>query len=137
MLGKVISELQRDWGTKILGVMAAYRATVHEATSYSTNILMFGRELRAPIDLVLGDQRKSSTPTSTRLWRRFASPNGKLTPWHAITWGGEPRGINIVMILGHARQNLRSVIGSGIITRERMWGDRRNGNEITRGPFGW
>ena len=74
MLGKVISELQRDWGTKILGVMAAYRATVHEAKSYSTNIQMFGRELRAPIDLVHGDQRKSSTPTWTRLWRRFASP---------------------------------------------------------------
>ena len=54
MLGKVISESQRDWDTKVPSVMAAYRATVHEATGYSPNFLIFGRELRAPIDLVLG-----------------------------------------------------------------------------------
>ena len=35
MLGKVITEAQRDWDTKVQGVMAAYRATVHDATGYS------------------------------------------------------------------------------------------------------
>ena len=54
MLVMVVSELQRDWGTKL---PAAYRATVHEATGYSQNFLIFGRELRAPIDLVLGGPR--------------------------------------------------------------------------------
>ena len=34
--------------------MAAYRATVLEPTGYSHNFLTFGRELRAPIDLILG-----------------------------------------------------------------------------------
>jgi len=34
--------------------MAAYRATVHLTTHYSPNYLMFGRELRAPVDLVFG-----------------------------------------------------------------------------------
>ena len=53
MLGEVITEAQRDWDTKVQGVMAAYRATVHDASEYSLNFLMFGRELRAPIDLVL------------------------------------------------------------------------------------
>ena len=33
--------------------MAAYRVKVHDATGYSSNFLMFGRELRAPVDLVL------------------------------------------------------------------------------------
>ena len=45
MLGKVVSESQRDWDTKMPAVMAAYRATVDEATGYSPNFLMFGREL--------------------------------------------------------------------------------------------
>ena len=55
MLGKFITEAQRDWDTKVQGVMAAYRATVHDATGYSPNFIMFGRKLRAPINLVLGE----------------------------------------------------------------------------------
>ena len=34
-------------------VMAAYRSSRHEATGYSPNCLVFGREVRASIDLVL------------------------------------------------------------------------------------
>jgi len=35
--------------------VAAYRATPHNATGFFPNFLMFGRELSAPIDVVLGD----------------------------------------------------------------------------------
>ena len=34
--------------------MAAYRATQHDATGYSPNMLVLGRETRAPPDLVYG-----------------------------------------------------------------------------------
>jgi hypothetical protein len=34
--------------------MAAYRSSVHSATGFSPNFLVFGRELNAPIDIVLG-----------------------------------------------------------------------------------
>ena len=52
MLEKVMSICQRDWVERLPDVMAAYRASRHEATSFSPNLLVFGREIRAPIDLV-------------------------------------------------------------------------------------
>ena len=54
MLGKVISSHQRDWDEVLPYVLSAYRASQHEVTGFSPNYLMFGRETRAPIDLVYG-----------------------------------------------------------------------------------
>ena len=55
MLAKVIAQNQRDWCEHLPGVMAAYRASLHETTQYSPNKLMFGRENRLPVDIVLGE----------------------------------------------------------------------------------
>ena len=55
MLGKVVQENQRDWDDKLQPVMAAYRAAKHESTGFSPNYLVYGRENRAPIDIVLGE----------------------------------------------------------------------------------
>jgi transposase InsO family protein len=54
LLGRVVSENQRDWSERLPAVMAAYRASSHEATGSSPNKLMFGREVNVPIDLALG-----------------------------------------------------------------------------------
>jgi hypothetical protein len=54
MLGKVINEKQTDWDIWLPYVMAAYRSTRHNTTNYSPNFLTLGREVRAPIDIVLG-----------------------------------------------------------------------------------
>ena len=54
MLAKVVEYSQRDWSARLPHVMAAYRASRHEATGYSPNFLVFGRELRAPVDIVFG-----------------------------------------------------------------------------------
>ena len=54
MLGKVISESQRDWDEHLPLVLAAYRATVHSSTGFSPNRLFLSREVRMPIDLVMG-----------------------------------------------------------------------------------
>ena len=35
-------------------VMAAYRSSRHEATQYTPNYLMLGREVHAPVDIVYG-----------------------------------------------------------------------------------
>jgi len=52
MLAKMVTENQRDWDEKLPMVMAAYRASPHEATGFSPNYLVFGKENRAPVDIV-------------------------------------------------------------------------------------
>ena len=54
LLAKMIDDRQRNWCEKLPYVVAAYRATVHESTLMSPNFLIFGRENRAPVDLILG-----------------------------------------------------------------------------------
>jgi len=54
MLGKVVSESQRDWDERLPLVLAAYRATPHESTGMTPNKLFLGHEVRMPIDLVMG-----------------------------------------------------------------------------------
>src|SRR5208282_5494139 len=43
-----------DWPDHLQTVVAAYRATVHEATGMSPNRIFLGHEVRLPIDLALG-----------------------------------------------------------------------------------
>ena len=54
LLGKVVSEHQRDWEDHVNPALAAYRATVHESTGFTPNFLMFGREVNLPLDLAYG-----------------------------------------------------------------------------------
>jgi len=55
MLSKVVSENQRDWDGHVAYVLAAYNATEHSATGYSPNMLVYGRELRFPNELMYTD----------------------------------------------------------------------------------
>ena len=54
MMGKVVSDSQKDWDLQLPFVMAAYRSTVHASTNFTPNYLMMAREVRAPVDLVFG-----------------------------------------------------------------------------------
>ena len=54
MLGKTVTCHQRDWDIRLPFVMAAYRASRHDSTKYTPNMLVLGRENRAPADLVMG-----------------------------------------------------------------------------------
>jgi len=55
MLGKIVSENQRDWDSHVAYVLAAYNATEHSATGYTPNMLVYGRELRFPNELMYAD----------------------------------------------------------------------------------
>jgi len=61
MLGKVVSENQRDWDNHVAYVLAAYNATEHSATGYSPNMLVYGRELRFPNELMYTDVDECET----------------------------------------------------------------------------
>jgi len=55
MLGKIVSEQQRDWDSHVAYVLAAYNANEHSATGYTPNMLVFGRELRFSNELMYAD----------------------------------------------------------------------------------
>jgi len=60
MLGKVVSESQRDWDERLPLVMAAYRASPHSSTGFTPNHLFLGRENRMPLDLAMGLPQEES-----------------------------------------------------------------------------
>jgi len=55
MLGKIVSENQRDWDGHVAYVLAAYNATEHSATGYTPNMMVYGREMRFPNELMYTD----------------------------------------------------------------------------------
>ena len=52
MLSKLVNEKRDDWDVHLPYVMAAYRASVNESTLCSPNLLMLGREVCFPVDLM-------------------------------------------------------------------------------------
>ncbi len=54
MLTKHVSGDQRDWDVKLPLVMLAYRSSEHESTGMSPSMMMFGREVELPVDLLFG-----------------------------------------------------------------------------------
>lgn len=45
-----------DWDVKVPHVLFAYRTTVHSSTGFTPFMLLYGREARIPLDLVLGTE---------------------------------------------------------------------------------
>jgi transposase InsO family protein len=55
MLSMFVNENRNDWDIHLPFVMMAYRSTCHDSTKFSPNMLMFGREIAYPIDVMFGD----------------------------------------------------------------------------------
>ena len=53
-LSRFVDSNQRDWDTHIPLLLMAYRTDVHETTGCTPAQLMMGRDLRLPIDLLIG-----------------------------------------------------------------------------------
>ena len=54
MLSMFVDENRTNWDDHLPYVMMAYRASVHESTKCTPNLLMIGREISAPIDVLVG-----------------------------------------------------------------------------------
>ena len=52
LLRATVNEHGNDWDDHLPYVMLAYRSTVQESTKCTPNLLMFGREVRLPVDLM-------------------------------------------------------------------------------------
>ena len=62
LLSKFVSEHLDDLDEHLPYIMAAYRATVQESTKCTPNLLMLGREINMPIDLIYPLPRNQEMP---------------------------------------------------------------------------
>jgi transposase InsO family protein len=53
MLSASVNENHLDWDESIPYVMKAYRASQHESTDFSPNMLILGREVTTPLDIMV------------------------------------------------------------------------------------
>ena len=53
-LAKFVDYHQRDWDEHIPYLVLAYRSAIHESTGCTPAKVIFGRDLRLPVDLLLG-----------------------------------------------------------------------------------
>lgn len=59
-LATFVEDHQGDWDLHLLLLLMSYQTAVHETTRLSPAMLMFGRELRVPLDLLIGRPREES-----------------------------------------------------------------------------
>ena len=54
MIKSYLKGQQHNWDQHLSCLAATYWATPHESTGMTPNLLMFGREVRMPIEVILG-----------------------------------------------------------------------------------
>lgn len=67
MLSMFVDENHKNWDEQIPYVMMAYRATEHETTGMSPNMLMLGRETSTPLDIIY-EMPPPIKPIPTNTW---------------------------------------------------------------------
>jgi hypothetical protein len=63
MLSMFVSPGQRDWDEYLPYVMMAYRSAVQDTTGYSPNLMMLGREVELPVDILIGRPSEEGGPS--------------------------------------------------------------------------
>ena len=76
MLSKFCDEHKDDWDDHLPYVVCSYNATRHDSTGCSPNLLMLGREITLPVDLMYGTEPSASEelcPIEYVEWMREAT----------------------------------------------------------------
>ncbi|BES95072.1 multicellular organismal development [Nesidiocoris tenuis] len=63
LLSKTVGENQKDWDKQLPIALLAYRATEHSSTGFSPAMLLYGRELALPVNLLRGRLPQESEVT--------------------------------------------------------------------------
>ncbi|CAC5404175.1 unnamed protein product [Mytilus coruscus] len=65
IISKYVGKNQRDWDEQLPWALMAYRSSEHETTKLSPCMLMLGREIELPIDLIYGQRDEFPNETET------------------------------------------------------------------------
>lgn len=78
MLSIFAKDNQKNWDDHLPYLLMAYRATEHKSTHCSPNLLMLGREIKCPIDLMVGNPPNDiehQCPVQYVEWVKYAMGN--------------------------------------------------------------
>lgn len=78
MLSTFAKDNQKNWDDHLPYLLMAYRATEHKSTHCSPNLLMLGREIKCPIDLMVGNPPNDiehQCPVQYVEWVKYAMGN--------------------------------------------------------------
>ncbi|XP_056006736.1 uncharacterized protein LOC130050548 [Ostrea edulis] len=71
MLSGFVNEHHTDWDVHLPFIMMAYRSSVHETPGMTLNVMMFGREVSTPLDLMYKAKEVSNKKWSWYLQERL------------------------------------------------------------------
>ncbi|CAB4029533.1 Retrovirus-related Pol poly from transposon 412, partial [Paramuricea clavata] len=97
-----VEQNQRDWDRWIPFLLLAYRTSIHESTKQTPACLMFGREVRLPIDLLYGRPPEPVLPSTVDDY--VSNLRGKLEEIHKFA--------RIQMCVASDRMKLRYDVGT-------------------------
>lgn len=77
LLAAFVQDHKRDWDRHLPLLLVSYHLAVHETTKFTLAMLMFGRKLRVPLDLLIGrpqeepEDRGYPEYKRLRVWKLF------------------------------------------------------------------
>jgi hypothetical protein len=84
MIKAYLKDEDDDWDLHLGCLAAAYRATPHESTGLSPNLLMLGREVRLPVEVMLGSAAPNDEEDVTSYGEYVSKLRDRMQHAHAV-----------------------------------------------------